>query len=570
MTVYDRIAVAAGVLMCVGLWFAANYADSVKHPMHRLLWLLPLPLLLAADRSGLTRALIPMYLGGALLAAGFFRESLRFRRVISAVSAGLIALSAPLCMIDPKCHAKPYRADFDKAFGVMRRHYVLTKHKGIDWDALYGKYAPLFDAAEDTNDPVDCALAWAGFCGEFHDGHVNYLMNAGKSRDKCALMQETARRAFGNDYGLSVMRLADGSFAAVNTDAALAAYGITDGTVITAWDGVSPDAAAKKSLAYDKCLICADESMNITLDWGSFPDADNAEFYSALLAAGVGGDSVTVTYLAADGTEQTAVLPKTGDYLTRITRTLDIIDQGVPIGDLEWTQLNAATACLRIKDMSYDSRSYSSPDTASYWEMEMDIRQAVEAFRAQGVQDVVIDLRGNSGGSGTMVEVLASLFAPEGEHFYVADAAWDEANNCYLTGADGNYQVGEKHFYKGKDVLQGGRVVLLVNASSISAADHMVHAMRGLENVTVMGFTEPNGSAQAINGVTTDSVSLMFSSCAMLEEDGGIFIDAGRERQSGNGLDVRVPFDAAAVRALFTDGRDYVMERALAYLAENG
>ena len=92
--------------------------------------------------------------------------------------------------------------------------------------------------------------------------------------------------------------------------------------------------------------------------------------------------------------------------------------------------------------------------------------------------------------------------------------------------------------------------------------------MRGFENVTVMGFTKTNGSAQGVGSVGMENGALAFSSSLVLNKDGSVFVDAGTSGICGNNVDVKVPFDENAVRVLFDEGGDYVMQKALEYLAD--
>ncbi len=555
MTKYDWLAICACVLCALFLIRFAGRAERDKRTWFKLLWLVPLPIAFLGDLSGLTRSLVPLCLGAVITAGGFFTELAGRRRLLSGIGAGVMLLSIPCCLLDPRCHAVHYLADFEKAFTDMKRHYVLTAHKGIDWDALYAKYQPRFAEIDRTQDAGENALEWMRFCGEFYDGHVNF-----SPADEDAARQ-AARSALGNDYGLVIMRCTDGSFAAVNADDSLKAYGIGNGTVITAWDGKAPDEVQKMSPLNGASVLHLAEGE--TAELGGEPDADNNLFWSASLAAGIGGERVKVRFLDESGKEQSAELPKTGAYADRLFQAVRTIQQGVNIGNLQWQRLDDTTVCLRIKGMMYDTQSYQSSEDDANAEMVAEIRQTLLQYRESGVRDLVIDLRSNTGGSGSMVRDLVSVVAPEGEHFYTANGLWDDEHRTWATDADGNYTAERVFTLQGEQLLGDGRITVLVNSESISAADHMVHLMRGMEHVTVMGFTEPNGSGQAVGGTRLESGVLMFSNCVMLDENGEIFVDSGTDHQSGNGVDVQIPFDSAAIHALFDEGRDYVLDYAM-------
>lgn len=161
-----------------------------------------------------------------------------------------------------------------------------------------------------------------------------------------------------------------------------------------------------------------------------------------------------------------------------------------------------------------------------------------------------------------IVQTIAELIAPEGEHFYANNPKWDNVNKRYILDENGDYIIDGPTTFKGEDMLNGGKIVILVNSASVSAADHMTKVMSQFDNVTVMGFTEPNGSAQGVSAIKMKYGAMFLSSSVILDENGGIFIDSGEDRQSGDDLDIRVPFDEEAVHQLFEDDVDYLLEKA--------
>ncbi|HAG14292.1 MAG TPA: peptidase S41 [Ruminococcus sp.] len=565
MKLIDIIAVTACMLCCAGLWRFAVYADDVKNTKHKLLWLLPPVLAFVITKEGPELSLLPLYLGAVIAACGFFTEQKNMRQKLAVSAACCMLLSFPVCLCNPRYRAKDLIGDFEKCFAEMHAHYVLTEHKGIDWDALYAKYQPTFAEADRTQDYAAYGLAWEAFCGEFHDGHTNCSF----SEDITDAVNAETRRLLGNDYGLCIMHCTDGSFAAVCVDDSLAKYGIHNGTVITAWDGKAPDAVNRESAFYDSQLMyCEKDHIADMIMFDSFPDIDNAAFWSAMFTAGIGGETVNVTYLDDNGNAQTAALHPIGEYFDRFCQMKKTVDQGLKdTGTMQWKKVGKTTACLRIKGMSYDDVSYNSSDMEDYAEMREELRSAVLAYQAQGVRNVIIDLRGNEGGSPHFVKCVAALFAPKGEYYCSSDCVWDPETQFWKKDENGKFVPFESLTLQGEQILGDGRIIVLVNSASISAADHMIKLMSAFENVTIIGFTEPNGSGQAIGRTYGQNVGVSFSNCVCLGEDGEIFIDSGIDRQSGDGDAVQIiPFDAEAIHALFDENQDYVLDKALEML----
>ena len=100
----------------------------------------------------------------------------------------------------------------------------------------------------------------------------------------------------------------------------------------------------------------------------------------------------------------------------------------------------------------------------------------------------------------------------------------------------------------------------MVNRETISAGDHLVKLLSEYDNVKIAGFTPSNGSAQGVRGISLGYGQLTFSAVPCLNEDGSIFIDSDASRVSDMPLDLKIPFDENAVKALFDEGKDYIME----------
>ena len=535
----DKILLEIGLLLCVILWIMAGIAEKYVSTKWRLAYILPAVLcMFFIAFKGFELSFLGAYIGFALIAAGFFKDSRKLRRVVCIIGAVLMLTAIPISSLNKNYRSVSFTKDFKEAFETIEKHYVLTEHKGIDLDALYEEYLPKFRQAEKNNDEIENCMVWLEFCSEFHDGHVNFM----PSGDYEEVMSSVYERVLGNDYGLSVMKLSDGSFCAVNVDESLKAMGIFNGTEIISWDGVSPSVLGENEIKY--CSFAA--------------DIDNEDFWRAAYGSGKGGDSVTVTFTDESGSEKTAVLPKTGEsYYTRLKKTVETIDQGIEAGHLTWTDINETTAALRIKMMMAD---YKSAESGDHSMLKGALREKAEELKANGVDTLIFDMRGNSGGSGDMVKAIAEVFAPGGVHYYCTDALWDSENECYATDENGRFVKGTDVYYAGEDVWSHGRIIILVNSASVSAADHLAYIMRQFDNVTVAGFTESNGSAQGVGRVSLSCGGLSISGSLLLDENGDVLIDGGTDRQSGNKLELTVPFDKQAIKSLFDDGEDYIIK----------
>lgn len=546
MILNDIILIAVELLLCIILYIIAGAAEKYVTNKWRVCYFIPIVIALVfITVSGFEPLMLGVYFGSILMLVGFLKDSKIIRRIVSVISAVAVFTALPLCADNINYRGIDYAADFNKAFDAMKKHYVLAEHKNIDWEALYEEYLPKFEAVSKSNDEVENYIVWAEFCSEFKDGHVAFAPKEYES-----VTEKAYKRIFGNDYGLSLMALDDGKIVAVNveeeSEAALA--GIHNGTVITAWDGKDPVELGDEYVKYASPV---------------FADYENEMFYRAAFGAGSGGESVTVSYLDDEGTARESVLKKIGPYYNRLKSTLEILTSGLNTGHLTWTEVNEDTVVFRIKMMMFDSSSMTSGEHSA---LKSAIYTAVEEYKAAGFKNIILDLRGNGGGSGLMVKAISQVFAPEGTHLYCYDGLWSDKDAEYLKDDNGRFLKGEERTYSGEGIWGDNPIVILVNSNSISAADHTVKVLGGLDNVTVMGLTKSNGSAQGIGGVTLESGMLQFSSSLMLDENGDIFIDSGSDYKSGNELEVKIPFDEEAVKSLFDYHEDYVLNKALEYL----
>lgn len=552
---FDIVLIAVEVVLSLLLIIPTKLSDKLVSTRWRILYTVPLIVcMVIAGFGGFEKLMIPVYIGSFIPLARFFRDSEKLGVCTSAANVVCCVTAVVLCIGNPAYRASEYTKEFDELFETMKKHYVLAEYKGIDWDRLYDKYRPKFKEADKADSDILNYTAWWQFCAEFHDGHVSYISSdINSEKDLYDINSKVFDQLGAGDYGLSLMRLADGRTVAVNVadTGAAADSGIYNGTIITSWDGKIIEKAAENFTAVSPY---------------NFADKDNKDFYKALNASLSGGDTVKVTYLDETGTEKYAELSRIGNGYQRYKKTKDIIDQGTKAANLGWVEQNNDTVCLCIKSMQYDS---DSEKLQNFDGMKLEIISKLDEYKEKGFKNVVIDLRNNGGGSGQLVKALGEIFAPSGTHYYCSDGLWDKDKHVYVYEPQTDrYSKGEDYYFTGEDRWEGNPVVILVNANSVSAADHLAMIMKDMNNITIMGFTEPNGSAQGIGSAISGKGCLSFSNALILDKDGNVFVDSGKDYESGDDIDIKIPFDEDAVRVLFDKHGDYAMQKVLEYLKE--
>ncbi len=541
MVICDIVCVVLNFILAVFLFWLAGFAEKKRSVKWRLFYVVPflLTLVLVAIYE-FEICMLGVYSGAFLLVFGMVKQERKARRVLCFVSVLSVILSLGVCLFAPGYRSYDYAADFKAGFEEMKLHYVLSEQKSIDWDGLYEKYLPLFEEADKAHDEVEASIAWTKFAMEFQDGHVGY----GIKDEKIEKM--TYEKMYGNDYGLCTMKLSDGKIVAVMVEEDSEPYkaGIRNGSEIIAWNREPVESLSGKEKIF------------------SFAVEENEEFYEALSIAGMGDETAEVCFIDETGEEKTVTLSKIGSYYDRMMNCIeDVIDKGAEISNLEWMRVDERTALLRMRFMNYDSEE-------NFSEMETGLREEMFALKEEGVTNLIFDLRSNSGGSGNHVKHVLKLIAPYGEHVYAYDGVFDKKTQKYkidCVADDGSvtYQVGQCETYQGENLWGHGKIVVLVNAHTVSAGDHFTMAASNYPNVTVMGFTHSNGSCQGVNSVSFDYGILSYSGALLLNEDGSVFVDTDHSRKAVVPLDVKIPFDLQAVSSLFDAGEDYVLKKAM-------
>ncbi|MBR3524333.1 MAG: hypothetical protein IKO11_00670, partial [Lachnospiraceae bacterium] len=161
------------LILSLFTFFIPAIARKLASRRWRLVYLLPLILsVLLAPFIGWDIGNLGVYIAALLIMGELFTDQRKLRTLLSGAAVVSVLASLVFMSVSPLYHKAQYLEDFEKAFATMKEHYVLTEEKAIDWDALYGKYRPLFAEAEKEQDEYLCNASWTKFAQEFYDGHV--------------------------------------------------------------------------------------------------------------------------------------------------------------------------------------------------------------------------------------------------------------------------------------------------------------------------------------------------------------------------------------------------------------
>jgi C-terminal processing protease CtpA/Prc len=490
---------------------------------------------------------IPLYLLGIIGLLPMFTAKRRIGHRIMLVPVTLLTVLCGLyyCASAPNFFnysSMRYTESFRAAVKTMDEYYVLKEWKEVDFAALEAKYLPAVEAAEREQNPAKFEEAVTSFCNELHDGHV--WVGAGYDFDAYNIDEDK------HGFGLATIRTDSGEVIAINTEESVQALGIQDGTVLTKWGGKPIAQAIEENVP----------------DLGE-PVKTNDDFLRAMNVCLTGGESVEVSFLDESGAEKTVTLPALDNMLAHHSafrlfarRPSYDTDEELYAENFSAKMLDDKCGYLRLIAEETDN---GVQDTLGYltgnhkWAREV-FRARLNELKSQGMQYLVVDLRGNMGGLDEIGCALCDL---------LTDREW--FGQGLGIRKNGQYTCVSPHGIRGTGEFADLPVVALTNYECASAGDGTSLYLSKLPNVTLAGITDPCGCNQETGGMCVLSggvVSIGFPTGLIVDENSVPNVETKADRISRNPVEVRIPFDTDAALKIFRDGEDYELDWAVDYL----
>lgn len=185
-------------------------------------------------------------------------------------------------------------------------------------------------------------------------------------------------------------------------------------------------------------------------------------------------DDVVKRIRGKKGTEVTlTVLKKSGmEELITIVRDEVIIDEGFAKSlILDHTSVEGSIGYI------YLPRFYSNFNSKNGPKASVDIDQQLAKLKGEGVEGIILDLRGNGGGSLQEVVDISGLFIQEGPIVQVKG------------------RTGEPYVYRDKDqsVSYDGPLIIMVDAYSASASEILAAALQDYDRAVIVGSNQTFG-----------------------------------------------------------------------------
>lgn len=497
-----------------------------------------------------------MYLAAILIAIWqFFGKNKKIYRIAAAVTICAVTVLCFLNILLPTL-SNPVVGNYSKENYVesflgltdeMKRHYCLNEWKEIDYDSIKEQILPEVEKAQQEKDAAGYLAALCKYTYYFHDSHVYAGI---MKQEELPIVAEVKDRLAGNDYGFSMIACTDGGTAAVLVEDGSDAYaaGVRNGTKIISWDGV-PVEEARENV---ECIYYYGNPAPALLE--------NENKLKAAFLAGKGGDTVEVEFLDSDGKIKKAEIKKSGSYAARLDDFLNrFYYNSLDKDNFETEMVSDSHGYLRVKSEQYDTLcDIKAVFRDDYPEIQRLLEEKLAELKEQGMETLIIDARNNYGGYNVISAEIAALFTDTGGFNY----SFGEYKN-------GEYILTDPHYYTAKGTWKDLPVVVLTNASCMSAGDQLIHLLAQCPNVTVVGTTCSSGVNQNNGGIclTTDSEFVVAYPFALtLNEEGVPNIDADKSRLNRVLIDEYIPIDDDYIQAVFgEESRDYELE----YVLEN-
>lgn len=295
---------------------------------------------------------------------------------------------------------------FERMHEELAAEYPFTEWKSIDWAGQYARYRPLITVSQAEGDMGGFHLTLRRYVYDISDGHMRVT-------DPDDALRE---QHVGGGFGLALGQLDDGKVIVTQVWEAAARAGVNWGDEVTHWNGTpvgealarTPTIWAERPPATREVRRLQELHFLTRAPVGSVahvtirPSANGASARlddSAVGSAGDGPPEGTAESARGSTTRTVRLVAQQDDEAT-LTFTERHPQPPATSQTFESAMLPGGHGYVRLTAQRFPS------DTGEQ------VRRAVRGFQAAGVRGIVVDLRGNRGGSDfTVSRVVAPFFS---------------------------------------------------------------------------------------------------------------------------------------------------------------
>ena len=379
---------------------------------------------------------------------------------------------------------------FKAANAKFSKEYAFREWKGIDFSSLYATFAPMIADAEAAYDPGAYYRAVREYLFSIPDGHINIT-----SPERIGLTADEIEGGF----GFAAAELENGRIivGAVTVGGPAADAGIQVAAELLEWNGVAVDKAIETaSVLWNKAPPATNENRRME-QIRFLTRAPIGESRSVSFRNPGESEPATAVMIAIDEGEK-------GLDLVNFAPTPDMEDVKKLV---EYRVLESGHGYVRVyveSDLNSDS------DYA--WAVHAKFEEAIKHFLGLKVPGVIVDLRGNMGGSDQTAADLCGFFYQEARHYenqFFYNALTGSFSWVFLDEIKGDIiPIPKPLQITPQSVYYGGPVIALVNPSCISSGEGIAMGIKDAPNGLVVGFYGTNGSF----GITGGEIRMPFES----------------------------------------------------------
>jgi len=445
-----------------------------------------------------------------------------------------------------------FRAAHDK----FSREYAFTDWKDVDWPGLYIQFMPRILQAQVNEDEKAYYLALHEYICSIPDGHISL------GPQTAELPKAVGKKLAGGGFGMAVAELDDSQVvvAAIVLNGPADLAGIVTGAEIITWEEKPVETAI------GQINVGAVPFKVLTVALGGEKPQATLEHYrleqARLLTRSPVGTDVEVEFKnPGSAASQTVTLTAVDDdgqtfSLLNFAKQADFSDK------VEYGILPEGYGYVLVR-MEHDLSNPGYP-TRVFQEFQ----EAIASFVSADVPGVILDLRGNYGGSDELAADLCGFFYAE-PSFYEYQEYYDKRTGQFLRitfneipAIVNNLSINPQTPYF------GGAVVVLVNPGTISSGEGPAMCISRLPNGRVIGFHGTNGSFGMVGGEIRmpGGYKMDYPYGRSVDENGEIQLDS-RNGIGGVTPNPRIPKTLENVLD-FAAGIDVELQYAIKYLSD--